>query len=105
MIANAIQGCLRRSGELAARYGGEEFAVLLPGSDTADAYALAEVMRVAVSGVAIKQAPSRGGMVTFSAGVATGAPGHGGAGSQTLVRLADKALYAAKAAGRNVVLA
>ena len=105
VIAKTIQGCLRRSGDVAARYGGEEIAVLLPATSKADALALAETMRLAVNKAAIKQAPGRGGVVTFSAGVSTGTPADGGTFSQTLIRVADEALYAAKAAGRNVVLA
>jgi len=103
MFAWTIEGCLRRSGEFAARFGGEEFAVLLPGSDTEGALALAETMRLAVRSIAIKHAHSLGGVVTFSAGVATATPGPIGEGPQKLVGIADAALYAAKAAGRNTV--
>ena len=105
MVAHTIQGCLRRFGEFAARYGGEEIAVLLPGLDAADAFALAETMRLAVRSVAVPQASSLGGVVTFSAGVATWASWQTGKDSQALVRIADAALYAAKAAGRDTVQA
>jgi diguanylate cyclase (GGDEF)-like protein len=105
VVARTIQGCLKRSGELAARYGGEELVVLLPGSDATGALAIAETMRLAVRGVAIQQAPRLGGVVTFSAGVATCMPEQVGDDSQTLVRLADAALYAAKLAGRDTVRA
>jgi len=57
VIARTIQGCLRRSGDLAARYGGEEIAVILPGSDARRAYALAEKMRLAVRGLAARKSP------------------------------------------------
>jgi diguanylate cyclase (GGDEF)-like protein len=103
-VACAIRGCLRRAGEFAARYGGEEIVVLLPGSGAADAVALAETMRLAVRGLALQQAHHLGGVITFSAGVATWVPGQTANGSQTLVGTADAALYAAKAAGRNMVL-
>jgi diguanylate cyclase (GGDEF)-like protein len=102
-VARAIRGCLRRAGEFAARYGGEEIVVLLPGSDTPDAVALAETMRLAVRGLALQQAHHLGGVVTFSAGVATWVPAQTANGSQALVATADAALYAAKAAGRNLV--
>jgi diguanylate cyclase (GGDEF)-like protein len=102
-VARAIHGCLRRAGEFAARYGGEEIVVLLPGSDTPDAVAVAETMRLAVRGLALQQAHHLDGVITFSAGVATWVPAQTGNGSQTLVAIADAALYAAKAAGRNMV--
>jgi diguanylate cyclase (GGDEF)-like protein len=102
-VALAIRCCLRRAGEFAARYGGEEIVVLLPGSDTPKAFALAEAMRLAVRGLALPQAHHLGGVITFSAGVATWVPGQTLDGWQALVGIADTALYAAKAAGRNMV--
>jgi diguanylate cyclase (GGDEF)-like protein/PAS domain S-box-containing protein len=102
-VASAIRGCLQRAGEFAARYGGEEIVVLLPGSDTPDAVALAETMRLAVRSLARQQAHHLGSVVTFSAGVATWVPGETAYGWQALVGIADTALYAAKAAGRNMV--
>lgn len=76
-----------------ARYGGEEFAVVLPGCGPEEAYNIAERLRRAVSA-----APSIV-PITASAGVAT-FPGHAG-DADTLVRAADDALYASKAAGRD----
>ncbi len=102
-IARTIQGCLRRGGDLAARYGGEEIAVILPGSDARRAYSLAERMRLTVRGLALPQAPSVGGIVTFSAGVATYAAGQGTGTWRGLIGDADAALYAAKAGGRDNV--
>jgi diguanylate cyclase (GGDEF)-like protein len=102
-VARAIQDCLRRAGEFAARYGGEEIAVLLPGYDTPHAYALAETMRQTVRCAALKQAPQVGGLVTFSAGVATLTPGLNAEGSKALIGEADAAMYAAKATGRDAV--
>jgi diguanylate cyclase (GGDEF)-like protein len=104
-VARAIHGCLRRAGEFAARYGGEEIAVLLPGYDASHTYALAETMRLAVRALALRQASHLGGVVTFSAGVATYRAGPAAGGSRFLIREADTALYAAKAAGRDAVKA
>jgi diguanylate cyclase (GGDEF)-like protein len=103
IVARAIRGCLRRAGEFAARYGGEEIVVLLPGSDGPSAFALAETMRLAVCGLAVQQAHHLGGVITVSAGVATRVPGRTTDDSQALVRIADAALYVAKAAGRDTV--
>ena len=103
LIARTIQGCLRRAGEFAARYGGEEIAVLLPGADAPRAFALAETMRLAVRGLAVQQAHHLDDVVTISAGVATCVPGRTAGEAQALVGVADMALYAAKAAGRNTV--
>jgi len=103
LVARTIQGCLRRADDFAARYGGEEIAVLLPGSDAASARALAETMRLAVRSLAVRQAPEVDDVVTFSAGVATCVPKRTAGQAQALVGVADTALYAAKAAGRNTV--
>jgi diguanylate cyclase (GGDEF)-like protein len=102
-VARTIQGSLRRQGEFAARYGGEEIAVLLPGCDGPRAAALAETMLHAVRGMAVRQAGHLDDVVTFSAGVATYVPGRDPEDAQALVEMADTALYAAKAAGRNRV--
>lgn len=104
-VARAIQGCLRRAGEFAARYGGEEIAVLLPGYDAPRTYDLAEQMQRAVQSLALRQAHQVGGIVTFSAGVATHRGGRVAGTSRSLIAKADAALYEAKAAGRNAIKA
>jgi diguanylate cyclase (GGDEF)-like protein len=85
-----------RSFELFYRLGGEEFVVLLPGMDTEGGVAVAERLRAAV-----ERAQPAGMEVTLSVGVAarTGEAIH----YDDLYRRADRALYAAKAAGRNRV--
>ncbi len=72
--ARAIQAFTRRSSDLAARIGGEEFAIVVPGSYPAAAKAIVERVRMAVQGLALPYAPTVGGMVTLSAGVATAMP-------------------------------
>lgn len=89
--------------DLAARYGGEEFAVLLPGRTPPQAFEAAERIRLAVAGRIMPHAGRDDGigLVTVSLGVAVS----GAAGSATgLIELADLALYAAKAEGRNRTL-
>ncbi|QGZ39507.1 diguanylate cyclase (GGDEF)-like protein [Pseudoduganella flava] len=92
-----------RAGDLAARYGGEEMAVLLPNTDVAGAHAVAERMREAIAALALPHAGSPHGIVTISAGVAAMVPRRGVDAASALLELADRALYAAKAAGRNRV--
>ncbi|MET4389458.1 diguanylate cyclase (GGDEF)-like protein [Bradyrhizobium sp. F1.4.3] len=94
-IAICISDSVRRAGDCAARYGGEEFAVLLPNTSTADAFKVAETIRGKVQGWSDDGAGS-----TVSCGVASLAP-TAGMDWSVLVAAADKALYAAKAGGRN----
>jgi diguanylate cyclase (GGDEF)-like protein len=79
------------------RYGGEEFAVLLMDADRAAGIALGERLRAALAA-----ADFRGVAVTASIGIATWRAGEGSI-AHALDR-ADRALYAAKRAGRNRVL-
>ena len=90
-----------RSGDVVARIGGEEFAVLLVRTDDAGATRTAETLRAAIASleVAYDETPMR---LTTSCGVATLTPRAADTPEQ-LVRRADAALYAAKAAGRNCV--
>ncbi|WP_232475876.1 GGDEF domain-containing protein [Flavisphingomonas formosensis] len=100
-VAAALRGSLRRGGDLVARYGGEEFAAILPATSLADAAAMAEAMRAAVERLALST-PAPAGVVTISIGVGHGNPAQGMT-AETLVTLADAALYDAKQRGRNQV--
>ena len=96
-----LQGAARTT-DTVARYGGEEFVLVLPGASTAEALRRAEQIRVKS---ALVQVRVPGGMlaVTLSAGVGTT-----GCGVQTpmsLLQVADDALYRAKHAGRDCVMA
>lgn len=85
-----------REEEPIARLGGEEFVWLLPGADAAEAVHAAERARDAVGGEPFPEV----GTVTISAGVTDLSCGKDATG---LYRLADLALYGAKADGRNRV--
>lgn len=91
---------LVRDADLLGRYGGEEFAVILGARDRAEAAGFCERVRAAVeakdfacSGTNLR--------LTISLGYALARPGE--RSGQELVARADRALYAAKAAGRNAV--
>jgi diguanylate cyclase (GGDEF)-like protein len=108
MIADVLASGGRRAGETVARYGGEEFAIPLPGTDLAKASALARRLLQGVRELDIPRVDARGGPdVTISVGVACVLPVReadpADPGPTILVEAADKALYAAKAAGRNQV--
>jgi diguanylate cyclase (GGDEF)-like protein len=95
-VGQILSSTLRVS-DFAARYGGEEFLVLLPDTDRETGRDVAEKLRVAIAGAEI----SGVGSITASFGVA--AIPDDASQSEQLIRKADRALYAAKAAGRNRV--
>jgi diguanylate cyclase len=80
-----------------SRYGGEEFAVVFAGMELAEAMSAADRLRAAVEGLAF-HASARPVKVTMSGGVARLQEGDSPAG---VFERADRALYAAKRAGRN----
>jgi diguanylate cyclase (GGDEF)-like protein/putative nucleotidyltransferase with HDIG domain len=86
--------CLRPSGD-AFRLGGDEFALIFPGKGEEEAQRVAEDAIARLAGHPFEH----GGTVSFSAGVAA-APEHARDRAE-LVRLADIALYWAKAEGKN----
>jgi diguanylate cyclase (GGDEF)-like protein len=108
-VAAALGRTVRRAGDLAARYGGEEFAVLLPLTADREAVRVAEAIRSAVAAMGIAHDRSDlAPYVTVSVGVATARPGPSGRQTgepSALVAGADRALYRAKALGRNRVVA
>ncbi len=87
--------------EVACRVGGEEFAVLVPESDLDSTEILADRLRVAIEEVEVPYLGSRLPRVTVSCGVAAYPESAGTV--ESLMRLADGALYRAKEAGRNRV--
>ncbi len=101
-IAAIMAGASLRSTDMVARYGGEEFAVILPRATREGAMALAERIRQSVADAQLRHLPYTPGIVTVSIGVASMRPDN--AKDETaLIQCADRALYAAKRAGRNRV--
>ncbi len=94
-IAICISDSVKRAGDCAARFGGEEFAVLLPGLSNVEAFRVAETIRLKVEHWSEEPEVS-----TVSVGVASMIP-VASLDWSNLVEAADKALYAAKANGRN----
>jgi len=92
-----------RKSDIACRYGGEEFVLVLPGSSLADAIQRVEQLRVLFEKLEIRQNGQLMATTTISAGIAA-TPEHGST-MEILMQAADKALYAAKDAGRNRIAA
>ncbi|HKW78825.1 MAG TPA: diguanylate cyclase [Candidatus Limnocylindria bacterium] len=101
-VTAALRGVLRLT-DVLARFGGDEFVVLLPRTCANDALLTAERLRVAMSGREFKTSWGEPMRATVSIGLAS-FPENAKDGEQ-LFREADRALYAAKQAGRNRVSA
>jgi diguanylate cyclase (GGDEF)-like protein len=100
-VLTAFGATLRRgvrASDFAGRWGGEEFVVLLYDTDLEGAMHVAETLRASFDGLPV---PGVNAHVTASLGVAS-LPDHAADGPE-LIRAADRALYRAKAAGRNRV--
>ncbi len=95
LLANKI-----RETDYLARYGGEEFVLIMPGANLASAKIVAEKLRnvIAQSGFHFNGKPVS---ITISGGIAEFTSGDA---PSSVFERADKALYRAKAAGRNRVL-
>jgi two-component system cell cycle response regulator len=93
-----------RAVDLACRSGGEEFVVLMPETQIADAHRIAERLRLHVAGSPFRVAGGRELLsVTISIGVA--ATTIDDVAAESLLKRADENVYAAKAKGRNRVIA
>jgi len=100
-IASALAEVANRPGDACFRTGGEEFAILLTATDAAGAFVVAERLRLAVIRLQIAHAPSLElPILTISIGI--GAVDGGRAlAPKDLYERGDRALYKAKALGRN----
>ena len=102
-VAQALQGHAARPTDLAARYGGEEFVLLFAETPLEAAARLAELIRAAVEALQVPNPRSPSSpWLTVSVGVATIVPTQLDQ-IENLFVCADRAMYAAKAAGRNRV--
>lgn len=99
-ISRLLQQRLRKS-DIVGRYGGEEFAIILPNTSAAEAVRLLDELRIGFSQVR-HRCEEREFYVTFSAGVAGFSHS---ADANQLNTAADRALYRAKAKGRNCIVA
>ena len=97
-IASQLKICVRE-GDIVSRFGGEEFTVLLSNSGRQEAHIAAERIRTAIEQM-VTMYQGNTLKVTVSLGVATH-NSYDQVDSSTLLKRADKALYASKKAGRN----
>lgn len=103
-VAKVLQSTVNRATDIVARYGGEEFAVVLPDTDLDGAIHIAETMRRNIENSQIPHASSTvSDVVTISLGVSSFHGCEGIQSIETLIDMADKALYEAKNSGRNRV--
>jgi diguanylate cyclase (GGDEF)-like protein len=120
-VARSIENTARRSADLVARCGGEEFAVLLPHTPRRGAEFMAQQMLAAVAdlGIAHEASPTHSQLsvsigigcyddasdcwVSAEQAVSNSARSVSGPSESELLLAADKALYAAKRAGRAQV--
>jgi len=100
-LATTLSGCAREI-DVVARLGGEEFVVLLPSTDTAGATTVAERIRAAVAASAVEV---NGNLIRCTVSIGISSMERDITGLDALIERADKALYVAKAAGRNRVKA
>src|SRR3989454_12531583 len=101
-VADAIRAALRDY-DVPARFGGDEFAILMPETTLAEAVTVAERIRREVESIVLKLADGSSPAASVSVGVAL-FPSHGRTASE-LLAAADRAVYQAKALGRNRVCA
>jgi len=100
MLTETVMPILRPR-DLFARFGGEEFCVLLPETGVKEAGAIAERLRAAIAELSFSSGNAAPIQFTISAGVAECQP-HA-FDIDTVLELADRAMYVAKQAGRNTV--
>ncbi|BCO20252.1 diguanylate cyclase response regulator [Alteromonas sp. KC3] len=101
-VAGALSQCARRPLDCVMRFGGEEFLILLPKTSLEDAEFIGHRMTQAVEDLLITNKHANHGVVTVSIGLAS-TKQKGAIKFVDLIKQADKALYHAKATGKNRV--
>jgi len=102
-IGKVLQNSISGSLDLAARYGGEEFAIILPDTDLTGAVKLAESIRTKIKNLQLEHKKSYvADIVTASFGV-TAVTYNNELTIEDIVHFADKLLYEAKMAGRDMI--
>ncbi|MCX6130330.1 MAG: diguanylate cyclase, partial [Proteobacteria bacterium] len=101
-VAQHIKNSLKRPGDLVARYGGEEFAIILPHTTAQQAVNICNNIRASIRELGIDHAGSKvSPFVTISMGVASTEPSVSKMSVESLIAMADGALYQAKQQGRD----
>ena len=105
MIGRVLKATLQRETDLAFRIGGEEFVVMIQVTSADEVTHMAEQIRKAVLEEKMTHEKNGPGVISVSIGGVTLSTDHPGAGPtlNQLFKVADKALYTAKAKGRNRV--
>lgn len=104
-VAQAISRIIKRPADLVARYGGEEFALILPSTNASGSFHVASAIHAEVQQLNILHTTSFVAKhITLSIGIASVVP-RKDLSPATLIAIADQALYAAKAQGRNCIVA
>ncbi len=99
-LADVLGRCIRQVDTL-ARYGGDEFTILLVDTSLETGLTIAERIRESVAGSRFEARGHEGLQISLSIGVAA-YPAHGDS-AETLIDMADKAMYRAKSLGRDRV--
>ncbi len=101
-VGKVLASSIRHGEDIATRFGGEEFALLLLSTDEAEARMGAERIRGDVERLGLRNEGAPNHTLTISIGIAVKASTRE-LDANTLIELADRALYRAKRAGRNRV--
>lgn len=102
-LAKTLEAKLRRT-DLLYRSGGEEFIILLPDTEAAEAYMLANKLCKSIAQTPVQIDEQTSVQITVSIGLYTSISEEAG-GYQEMIQRADRAMYTAKNSGRNQVVA
>lgn len=97
-VARELERCVGGHGGHVARFGGEEFVALVPETGGTDGEAVAHLLHRRLSAIPLAVGADEPARITASIGMARSHPGHD---LDTLIALADEALYRAKNNGRD----